>query len=221
MAHLLNRVEYNVFTVTTSYEMFKVTTGITPHLILLDLRMPLVAGMTCLEKLRSNKGLNAIKVVMVSTAADLPSLKETLKKGAQAYIINPIKPTELYTTIHGLIEPHPRKCLRLRVIFKAAVTSGNMMWRLYATVISENGVFIRTVNPLPEGTSVHLSLELPSPKPIELDGTVVYAVKLDKNSLMEPGMGIKFVNAPEKITHGIRKFIENDLMCEFDREAFI
>jgi len=201
--------------------MFKVTYGIMPHLILLDLRMPMVGGTSCLEKLRSDKGLNAIKIVMVSTAADRSSLKETLTKGAQAYIINPISPTELYTTIHGLIEPHPRKCLRLRVIFKAAVTSGNMMWRLYATVISENGVFIRTTNPIPEGASVKLSLELPSPKPIELDGTVVYTVKPDKDSLMEPGMGIKFVNAPEKITLGIRKFIENDLMCRFDQEAFI
>ncbi len=41
IAHLLNRVEYNVFTVTSCLDVLKFTYGIMPHLILLDLRMPL------------------------------------------------------------------------------------------------------------------------------------------------------------------------------------
>lgn len=195
--------------------------AILPNLILLDLRMPLFEGADCLAKLRQDRQLGIIKIVVVGEITDEAALTSCLSSGAQAYMCRPINPTALYITIHNLIEPNPRRSLRLRVIFKVDVTHKFIKKTCFATVISDQGVFIRTTEPFEAGEIIKLSLELPSTTPIELSGKIIYRTKSNRAELLEPGIGVIFLDISANLQRNLRRFIETCLTGETDRELAI
>ncbi len=221
VAILLKRLEYNVFVASNPPDLFRIVNSIMPNLVLLDARMPIFEGQTCLEKLRSNRRLDYIKVVAISDDTDSELLRESTRRGADAYVTRPIRVTDFYSTIQRLTENRPRKIPRLRVIFKVTILSGKIGRAAFATMISENGVFVRTMNPLKKGTAVKLTLDLPSAKPLALDGEVIYEVRFDRDQFVEPGMGVLFRNIPEEVRQGLKKFIEGHLTGDLGPDMII
>lgn len=188
--------------------------GIIPHAVLLDLDMPPVAGQPIIEAMKANRSLAVMKIITVGDRARQKELDLSIKRGANAYVARPISPTELYRTIQKHIEPKPRNFLRIKVLFKSTVISGTTGRTSFATALSEQGIFIRTLKPFPVGTRVKVALELPSPEPIVLDAEVLYTVLPEPDRLTDPGMGLKFVDMSSDIQAGMRKFIEDQLMGE-------
>lgn len=214
LAVVVRKLDYNIFIATSPSDISRLTTGIIPHLTLLDISMPPMAGHTCLEALRANRSLAIMKVVMVGEGSQVKELEALTSKGANAYLARPIGPTELYQSIHAQIEPHPRKVPRIKVIFKATVVAGSSGRSTYATAISEQGVFIRTLKPMQAGTIVRVTLDLPTPKPLVFEGEVIYSVAQDIEKMAEPGMGIRFINIDSELKMGLRRFVEEQLMGE-------
>jgi NarL family two-component system response regulator LiaR len=64
-----------------------------PDLVLLDLRMPQMDGLTCLSKIR--KEFPDLKVAMLSVSQDPELIQTALKRGANAYIVKTIDPDDL------------------------------------------------------------------------------------------------------------------------------
>lgn len=219
-AHLLKRLEYNSFVAINIHDLLLITNGVMPNLILLDIRMPFLEGQTCLERIKSDHKLSIIKVIMTAEKNDEKSL-ETIGKGADGRIMRPVMPTGLYREIHRLIEPHPREIPRLRVLFKVVVASGSFTKAYFATMLSEKGVFIRTLNALPVGENVRLSLDLPSAKPVAFEGNVIYGIKKTTEEISEPGMGIRFINIDPDMQMKLRRFIEDQLTGEIETDGFI
>jgi len=147
---------------------------------------------------------------------DAKALEDSLKKGATAYIFKPLSPTPLYRLVQKVTEKKPRENVRARIIFKVAVLYQNQRRVSFASMLSEAGVFIRTVKPIPVGTKVSLSMDLPSEKPIELEGVVIYIVEFNKEKFIEPGMCIHFTNIDKNIQLGLRKFVEEQLTHDID-----
>src|SRR3989337_4315475 len=88
------------------------------------------------------------------------------------------------------------------------VTYQNFRKISYATMLSENGVFIRALKTIPVGTKVVVSMDLPSEKPVEVEGLVIYTVAFNKDQFVEPGICIRFFNIDKTTQLGLRKFIE-------------
>lgn len=220
-AILLKRLEYNVFVASNTPDLFRVTSSIMPNLILLDVRMPFFEGRACLERLRANPMFNYIKIVTVSDAPDLEILKQSAENGANAYLTRPLCVTGLYSTIQRLTETRPRRIPRLRVIFKVTILAGKTGRTAFATMISEKGLFVRTMHPLEKDADVRLTLDLPSARPLVLDGTVIYQVKYDRDTFVEPGMAILFKGIKEETGLGLRKFIESHLTGDLEQEMVI
>lgn len=214
LAAIVKRLDYNVFLASNSPDLTRITLGIIPHAVLLDLDMPPVAGQPGLESMRANRSLAIMKIISVGEKARLTDLEASISRGANAYVTRPISPTELYRTLQKHLEPRPRHFLRIRVLFKTTVISGTTGRASFATALSEQGIFIRTLKPFPAGTRVKVSLDLPSPKPIVLDAEVLYAIAPEPDRLTDPGMGLKFVDMASEIQAGMRKFIEEQLMGE-------
>jgi DNA-binding NarL/FixJ family response regulator len=73
-----------------------------PDLVLLDLRMPKMDGLACLDELRRRHP--NVKVIMLS-ASTAPELIDTaLRRGATAYILKSVDPDDLPSTIRQALE---------------------------------------------------------------------------------------------------------------------
>lgn len=75
-----------------------------PHLVLMDVRMPGVSGLTACEVMRSDPQLQAIPVVMLSSASSQSDIQAGLDSGAKAYLVKPFQPVELIELVTRLIE---------------------------------------------------------------------------------------------------------------------
>lgn len=60
-----------------------------PHLLFLDLNMPLKGGLQCLKEIRSDEKLKNISVAIYSTSNNPKDMEETFINGANIYITKP------------------------------------------------------------------------------------------------------------------------------------
>ncbi len=80
------------------------------RLILLDERMPEMNGIEVIERIRANARLAGATIMMLTSDDQSSSAARCRKMGVEAYLIKPIKPGELLTTIRKLLgrgEPEP------------------------------------------------------------------------------------------------------------------
>jgi type IV pilus assembly protein PilZ len=82
---------------------------------------------------------------------------------------------------------------------------------LFASIanISAMGIFVRTVEPLPQGTRLNLSFSPPGSEPFALEGVVAWINPLRANGdNPNPGMGVRFTElslyARERLVQVIR-----------------
>jgi DNA-binding NarL/FixJ family response regulator len=73
-----------------------------PELVLLDLRMPQMDGLTCLAKIR--KEFPDIKVAILSVSQEPELIQTALKRGACAYIVKSIDPDDLASALRQAID---------------------------------------------------------------------------------------------------------------------
>jgi DNA-binding NarL/FixJ family response regulator len=73
-----------------------------PELVLLDLRMPGMDGLTTLEQIKRDHP--EIKVVILSASADQQVIQAALTKGASAYVIKSVNPGDLASTLRQVME---------------------------------------------------------------------------------------------------------------------
>src|SRR6201985_188768 len=68
-----------------------------PDLVLLDLRMPGLDGLSALEQIKRDHP--EIKVVILSASTDPTVIQTALLRGASAYIIKSVNPVDLPSTL--------------------------------------------------------------------------------------------------------------------------
>ncbi|NCF11568.1 MAG: response regulator [Gammaproteobacteria bacterium] len=73
-----------------------------PDIVLLDLRMPVMDGLSVLRRLRET-GLT-MPVVMLTTSTEERDLVESLRNGAQGYLIKDMEPDEVVSALHEIVQ---------------------------------------------------------------------------------------------------------------------
>ncbi|MBS1262833.1 MAG: Alkaline phosphatase synthesis transcriptional regulatory protein PhoP [Calditrichaeota bacterium] len=74
-----------------------------PDLILLDIRMPDIDGFTLFQRIRSEKGLQALPAIFVTASSDIESKLTGLELGAVDYITKPYNPNELIARVRNTL----------------------------------------------------------------------------------------------------------------------
>jgi DNA-binding NarL/FixJ family response regulator len=82
-----------VGTASSGTQVLPLVRGTQPDLVLLDIRMPGIDGITCLELLRKHHP--DVKVVMLSAFSDRDQVETALAKGASAYVAKTVNPLDL------------------------------------------------------------------------------------------------------------------------------
>ena len=83
-------------------QVLPIVSSTKPDLVLLDVRMPLMDGLACLDEI--HKRFPKIKVVMLSASTSQELVDAALRRGASAYISKSVDPTDLPSTLRQAIE---------------------------------------------------------------------------------------------------------------------
>lgn len=76
-----------------------------PDLILMDIRLPEVSGLSLTRTLKADKGLSKIPVVAVTAYAMSGDRDRALTSGCQAYLAKPFSCDDLMGAVHAAIGP--------------------------------------------------------------------------------------------------------------------
>jgi two-component system cell cycle response regulator len=80
-----------------------------PVLILLDLSMPVMDGITMLAKLRTDPNLKRIPVIMLTAESDRENVFHVTKLGVHDYILKPFKENHLLERVTKIIPLQKRE----------------------------------------------------------------------------------------------------------------
>lgn len=75
-----------------------------PHLVLLDLNMPLMNGWEVLKAMKADPRLARIPVVVLTTSEIDRDLMKSYDLGAGGFVTKPLDVDRLFTVIHGIQE---------------------------------------------------------------------------------------------------------------------
>ena len=64
--------------------------GVTPRVILLDLKLPKVDGLEVLKRLKSDERTRSLPVVVLTSSREEPDITAAYRLGANSYIVKPV-----------------------------------------------------------------------------------------------------------------------------------
>ncbi len=87
--------------VNTGIDSIELVKKLNPDIVLLDMRMPGIDGLGVLKLLRS--AYESLPVVMLTTSTEEKDLVESLKGGAQGYLLKDMEPDELVIALRDIV----------------------------------------------------------------------------------------------------------------------
>jgi two-component system alkaline phosphatase synthesis response regulator PhoP len=101
---ILTRAGYRVKTAFNGIEALKAVKQRLPDLILLDMLMPEMGGLTFLKKFNPPKSVKT-KIIILSNLDEDPNIKEAQKYGATQYILKAsLSPSELIAKVSQVLD---------------------------------------------------------------------------------------------------------------------
>jgi DNA-binding response OmpR family regulator len=79
-----------------------------PDLIILDITMPVMTGTEMLEKLKTEKELKDIPVIMLTAESGKDNVMKIVKMGVKDYMVKPFKGEQLIERAKGIIKLKPK-----------------------------------------------------------------------------------------------------------------
>lgn len=96
--------DYDVVTATNGAEGVKAAEAHKPDLIIMDVMMPVMDGITACKKIKANKETSNIPVIFLTAKGQVYDMEEGIKAGAYAYMIKPFSPARLLAKIEEVFE---------------------------------------------------------------------------------------------------------------------
>jgi len=190
-------------------------------LIVFDTDMPDRDRDQAISLLRSEPSVKDIPLVVFLTSEKGKSSESLLARGCSAVITKPLDMSLVYSILarlSGQERQVPRVPTRIRVEIEEKTPEKY----LTCINISEGGVYLRTIDPLPEKRGLHLKFTLPlDTEKIEATGEVVRTEALGIQIEIEPGMALRFVDISEENRSRIRNFVQWELTGDLDWKATI
>ena len=94
---------FNVFTAENGVKALEILETIKPDLILSDIIMPEMDGITFCRMVKGNSKLKSIPFVVMSTKSDRQGMRHILQYGAAAYLVKPFNIEQLIVTIEKIL----------------------------------------------------------------------------------------------------------------------
>jgi uncharacterized protein (TIGR02266 family) len=218
---LLSRIWYAPVLVKTAEEGVRVAQTDPFSLMILDGDIPEGELHAALILLRNDLSVKDAPLIVFITGESSAKHESLIARGCSAVLTKPLDLAFVYTILarlSGQQRTAPRVPARMRVDIQEGTPDNSLM----CINVSEGGIYLRTHEPLPEGTALHLKFTLPRDvETLELEAEVVRTAPLGIQIEAEPGMGLRFRGIPEEVQKRIRNFVQWELIGDLEWEATI
>lgn len=165
------------------------------------------------ERLKGDARFKDVPLVMIAESPDR-ALKTRLRQNEIAGLLRkPLDPAEVFAVIQKAIEKGTRRSIRVPAALRAVLRTRAGASEGYVTVLSQFGMFFRSLEPLPAKTRVTVEIPLWS-RTVSIEAEVLYSVTFDEGPFREPGMGMKFVKIGPEDSALIKLYIHEQLGLE-------
>jgi CheY-like chemotaxis protein len=167
-------------------------------------------GEDLLQRLNADARFREVPLVLITESPDR-GLEERLRRGEIAGLVRkPFDADDIFMVIQKVIENGSRKNIRIATSLPAVLKDGSVVNRGYVTVLSQYGMFFRTLDQRPVNTRVAVDISLWD-RTIRIEATVLYSVSFEDGPFLEPGMGMKIVKIGPEDSALIRAYILDQL----------
>jgi CheY-like chemotaxis protein len=167
-------------------------------------------GSDLLARLEGDARFRGVPVVLTSEQRDR-GLEEQVRSGKIAGLVKlPLSINEVYQVIQKVIERGSRTNIRISTSLPAKLVHGPETTTGHVTVLSQYGMFFRTLAPPPVGARIIVDFSLWD-RTVSLDAVVLYVVSFEEGPFSEPGMGLKFVRISPEDNDMVRAFIHDQI----------
>ena len=102
LERILETENLTVHTAADGKDALQKTLSLRPDLILLDINMPNLDGLTLCKAIRSNKDTQNIAVIILTGHTTRGRVEECMEAGADDYLAKPFKMEELVMRVHAM-----------------------------------------------------------------------------------------------------------------------
>jgi len=220
VATCLHRMNFDVLPVHSGPDALNFMRVLSPDAVFLDANMPGVNGIEVLHQVREQDLLQNIPLVLMTEKdSDEATGKQTYD--CTAFLRKPILLDAFNDLLNALFPfpKGPRQHLRAPMNQRVALHYGDRYTLCHAVTLSEGGVYLRRVVPLPVGTQVAVSIPEDGIERLRLRGEVIYTRDISgRRFSLPPGMAIKFTHLASDDTATLRRIVSNlligDLLAE-------
>ncbi len=220
---LMNRIWFSPVLAATPEEGVCLAQSDSFSLILFDGDLVESGLHAAISLLRTDPALKKLPLIVFLTDDPAGTNQTLLSLGCSAVLTKPLDLAIMYgvlARLSGQPRTTPRIPVKMRVHVEPAEGAPEEV--LASVNISEGGLYLRTPQPLPEGTLIQLSFTLPhDADTIKLSAEVVRALPLGTQFEIEPGMGVRFVDVPGNTLLKIRNFIQWEMTGDLEWKSNI
>jgi two-component system cell cycle response regulator DivK len=203
---ILQNFGYSVTTVKSAEEALEFLSIAVPSLVITEFILPGMNGIVLMDRMRREPVVSKVPVVVQTSHADSSGRDRCLQAGCFLYLRKPVRGEDLYRAVQSIVERTPRKNVRVSTHLKASV-DGTGTGAEFVTVISERGMFVKTLHPRPLGSKHTVSFNLKK-KIVWVEAMVLYTYGFGDESAKDPGMGMKFMSIEQVDLALIQTYIQ-------------
>jgi two-component system alkaline phosphatase synthesis response regulator PhoP len=104
LSYNLKNEGFKLYTASNGRDAVRMTSEIRPHLILMDVMMPEMDGITACEEIRKNKDLEHTLIAFLTARGEDYSQIAGFEAGGDDYITKPIKPKVLVSRVKAMLK---------------------------------------------------------------------------------------------------------------------
>jgi CheY-like chemotaxis protein len=209
----LHRMNFEVLPVRSGPEALNFIQVMTPDAVFLDTRMPVVSGEEVLRQIRDQDLLPSVPIILIS---DRPEDDKLVNRyDCTGFLQKPI----LLDSFHSLLNETfpfpkgPRQHLRTPLSEKVTLHYDDRYTVCQAVSLSEGGIYLRRVTPLPVGSKVAVSIPEDGIEKLRMRGEVIYTRKISgRRFVIPPGMAIRFTHITSQEQEILSRIVTNLLV---------
>ena len=213
MSMILQRLGYNACSALGVGNALEIASASAPSLIVTELHLKGLSGLDLLQHVRQLDRTAAVPVIVMTHDLTPEVEQQCRRAGALSCISKPVQANELYEALQPVLEPGSRR-RDVRIPTRLSVLVNDRPLDCVdgecATNLSANGMYLRTLQPYPEGSEVVLRVSLQE-ETVRAEARVVYCQPSDGEASGMWGIGVQFVGTSPGAKEIIRRFINDEV----------